>query len=100
MSILFYSQSSFKVTSDWRVDAIFYLEENILYFAKKYQCVETTFDDYCQELTFHLWRKLPTYKGRGLKSWASITMLNKCRDIARDRKRTRQRGRPSGRPKK
>jgi RNA polymerase sigma factor (sigma-70 family) len=97
MLIEWQTESTVKLTSDWRVDAIRYLEPHIIYYARRYQCRETTLEDYCQELTFHLWRKLLLYRSAGqanLRTWASKVMWNKCRDIARDRRRTRQRGRP------
>jgi DNA-directed RNA polymerase specialized sigma24 family protein len=56
-----------------------------------------TFDDYKQELSMHLWRKLPLYKADGkakIETWASKVMRLKCIDIDRvhnKEKRTQRR---------
>jgi len=77
-----------EVNTNWKVNALEYLEPHIQYFAKRYQYKDMSFDDYYQELVSHIWDKMDKFDPEGkakIETWASVVMRNKCISIWRKR---------------
>ena len=87
MNILFYKVNIDKViVSDWRLLAIEYLKPDITFWAGRYQNQHNTKDDISQELTAHLYKKLPLFKPSDkatLRTWAWTVIRFKIIDLWR-----------------
>lgn len=67
----------------WSEFALKVLEGDVQFLARRYHIKGYEFEDLCQELRMHLWRKISKYDPRisGIRTWANAVMRNRLKDL-------------------